>query len=148
MPKIILKADGLGVVIVLLPFKKPKLEVYIFNRPTLASFSMMEFTTTGFELMHHDSGNTIHFSIFTMQIFPPSKKITIPKYNGVSYSYTEKLFLLLLKTISYACVMFNENCFIDTACTLKLRVINPSYLRNVPGWQSFYKPDPRVSAVK
>ena len=41
---------------------------------------------TGFELTYRDSGNTIHFSIFTMQIFPPSQKITIPKYYAVSYS--------------------------------------------------------------
>ena len=40
----------------------------------------------GFELMYRDSGNTIHFPIFAMQIFPPSQKITTPKYNAVSYS--------------------------------------------------------------
>ena len=28
----------------------------------------------GFELAYHDSGNTIHFPFFTMQIFPPSQK--------------------------------------------------------------------------
>ena len=31
-------------------------------------------TLSGFELTYRDSGNTIHFSIFTMQIFPPSQK--------------------------------------------------------------------------
>ena len=41
---------------------------------------------TGFKLTYRDSGNSIHFSIFTMQVFPPSQKITIPKYNAVSYS--------------------------------------------------------------
>ena len=46
----------------------------------------------GSNLTYCDSGNTIHFSIFTMLIFPPSQKITIPKYNAVSYSETEKLF--------------------------------------------------------
>ena len=86
MPKNILKPNWLGIVIVQLPFKKPNLEVNIFNRPTIPSFSMMEFTTTGFELMYHYSENTIHFSILTMQIFPLSKKIRIPKYNAVSYS--------------------------------------------------------------
>ena len=54
-----------------------------------------------FELTYRDSGNTIHFSIFTMQFFPSSQKITITKYNAVSYSKTDKpFFLLLLKTIS------------------------------------------------
>ena len=33
---------------------------------------------TSFVLTYRDSGNTIHFSIFTMQIFPTSQKITIP----------------------------------------------------------------------
>ena len=46
----------------------------------------------GFELTYRDSGNTFCFSIFTTQIFPPSQKITITKYNAVSYSETEKLF--------------------------------------------------------
>ena len=40
----------------------------------------------GFELAYRDSGNMIHFPIFTMQIFPPSQKITILKYDTVSYS--------------------------------------------------------------
>ena len=31
----------------------------------------------GFELKYNDSENTIHFSIFMMQIFPPSQYITI-----------------------------------------------------------------------
>ena len=35
----------------------------------------------GFELMYRDSGNTIDFSFFTMQIFPPSLKITVLKQN-------------------------------------------------------------------
>ena len=46
--------------------------------------------SAGFELMHRDLGNTIHFSIITIQIFPPGQNITIPKYNKVSYSKTEK----------------------------------------------------------
>ena len=79
MPKIILKADWLEV-------KKPKLKVYIFNRPTLSRFTMMEFITTGLELMYRDSENMIHFSIFTTQIFPSSQKIMILKYNAISYS--------------------------------------------------------------
>ena len=43
--QILFKADWLGVVIVQLSFEKPKLKVYIFNRATLSSFAMMEFTT-------------------------------------------------------------------------------------------------------
>ena len=44
------------------------------------------FPRSGFELKYSDSGNAIHFSIFTIKIFPPSQTITIPKYNAVSYS--------------------------------------------------------------
>ena len=36
---------------------------------------------SGFELTYCNSGNTIHFSFFSMQFFPPSLKIAIPKYN-------------------------------------------------------------------
>ena len=50
-----------------------------FNRGSVHS------NTTVFKLMYCDLGNTIHFSIFMSQIFPPSQKITIPKYNTVSY---------------------------------------------------------------
>ena len=59
--------------------------------------------------MYRDLGDTIDFSIFTMQIFPPSQKITITKYNAVSYPETEKLFfLLLLKTISICQAVTNR----------------------------------------
>ena len=44
-----------------------------------------------FELTHGDLGSTIHFSIFMMQISPPSQKILIPMYNAVSYSITRCL---------------------------------------------------------
>ena len=44
----------------------------------------------GFALTYRDSRNTILFLIFTLQIFPPNKKITIPKCNAVFYSETEK----------------------------------------------------------
>ena len=58
---------------------------------------------SGFELTYRDSGNTIHFSFFTIQVFPPTQKITIPK--KVSVSQTEEqnqnsFLLLRLKTIS------------------------------------------------
>ena len=52
---------------------------------------------SGFELTYRDSGSTNHFLIFTMQIFPPSQKITIPKYNAVSYSLAENLSSALVK---------------------------------------------------
>ena len=42
-------------------------------------------------------GNMIHFSIFMMQIFPSSQKITIPKYNTVSYFKREELFFAAVK---------------------------------------------------
>ena len=47
--------------------------------------------------MCRDLGNMTHFSIFTMQISPPSQKITIPKYNAVSYSETETFFSAAIK---------------------------------------------------
>lgn len=50
--------------------------------------------SAGFELMHRDLGNTIHFSIIMIQVFPPSQNIMIPKYNKVSHSKTEKQNLL------------------------------------------------------
>ena len=50
------------------------------------------FNQTGFKLMYHDLGNTIHFSFFMMQFFPPSLKIMIPKNNFlVSFNHKEKL---------------------------------------------------------
>ena len=52
---------------------------------------------TGFKLTYRDSVNATHFSIFTMQIFSPSQKITISKYNVVSYSEAEKLFFPAIK---------------------------------------------------
>ena len=62
----------------------------------------------GFKLTYCDSGNMIHFSIFTMQVFPLSQKITIPEYNAVSQSKTDSFFLLLLKTISICHVLANR----------------------------------------
>ena len=47
--------------------------------------------------MCRDLGNMTHFSIFTMQISPPSQKITIPKYNAVSYFEKEKFFSVAIK---------------------------------------------------
>ena len=38
----------------------------------------------GFEVMYHHSGNTMHFSFFTIRFFPPTQKITIPKKVSVS----------------------------------------------------------------
>ena len=42
--------------------------------------------TPEFELTYCDLGNTIHFPIFKVQIFPFSQKIMILKYNKDSYS--------------------------------------------------------------
>ena len=33
----------------------------------------------------------------------------------------------------HACVMFDENSFLDAACMLKLQVLNPSYLSKLRG---------------
>ena len=57
--------------------------------------------------MNRDLGNTIHFSIFTMQIFQCSQKIMIPEYDTVSQSETGSFFLLMLKTISICHVFTN-----------------------------------------
>ena len=38
-----------------------------------------ELYTSRFELMYRDSGNIMHFSFFTIQFFPPTQKISIPK---------------------------------------------------------------------
>ena len=48
----------------------------------------------------------------------------------------------------YGCAMFDENNFIDAACRLKLRVINPSYLKKLCGCYSFYETDLPQSAIK
>ena len=64
---------------------------------------------SGFELTYRDSGN----SNFHDTSFSASQKITIPKYNTVSYSWTEK------KLFKNAFVVFYENSFIAAAYTLK-----------------------------
>ena len=48
----------------------------------------------GFELMHDDSRNLIHFSFFRMQFSPPSLKIKIPKYN----IERKRIYFLMLMT--------------------------------------------------
>ena len=45
-------------------------------------------------------------------------------------------------------VMFYENSFIVAACTLKLRPINPSYLKKLCEWKTFTKLIHLLSAVK
>ena len=45
-------------------------------------------------------------------------------------------------------VMFYENSFIVAACTLKLRPINPSYLKKLCKWKTFTKLIHLLSAVK
>ena len=37
------------------------------------------YTIPGFELTYFDSGNMMYFSFFTIQFFPPTQKIMIPK---------------------------------------------------------------------
>lgn len=48
-----------------------------FQKETL--FPTLLHYKTRFELTYQDAGNTIHFSFFLMQLFPPSQKTTIPK---------------------------------------------------------------------
>ena len=40
-----LKADWIGVVIVLVPFEEPKIKVSVFDRATLSGFATREFLT-------------------------------------------------------------------------------------------------------
>ena len=88
--------------------------------------------------MYRGLGNMIHFPVLKMQIFPHSQKIihsknnTIPKHNAVSYYETEKqnFFSAAVKNnLSYA--KFDKDSFVAAACTLKLQVINPNYLRKL-----------------
>ena len=97
------------------------------------------FRFTGFELMYYVLGNRIHFSILKMLIFPPSLKIMvsiiqflIPKQRKITFS------LLLLKIISLSIYIY-DNSFIAVACTLKLKAINPSYLKNYVSGKTFMK---------
>ena len=58
---------------------------------------------TGFELMYGDSGNTMHCSFFTIQFFPPTQKITMPRKVSVSYKYK------ILKKKIFLAVQFKNN---------------------------------------
>ena len=75
--------------------------------------------------MYCDLGSTIQFSFFTMQFFPPTEKIMIPKYDKFFFSQTKEqkqnFFLLLLsKRISICVVIFYEKSFIFAAHTCEL----------------------------
>ena len=88
------------------PYKTTFLKKHL--RLKLEMKMLEEDIVSGFQLTYCDLGNTIHFSIFMMQIFPPSQKITIPEYNAVSNSEIETpFFLLLLKTISISQALTN-----------------------------------------
>ena len=39
-----------------------------------------------------------------------------------------------VKACMHVCVMFDENSFTVSACSIKLRVINASYLKKLHGW--------------
>ena len=69
-----------------------------------------------FKLTYGDSRNMIHFSIFSIQIFPSSQKITIPKYNTVSYSETEKQNFLSAAVKNH--FDMHVSCFMRTALML------------------------------
>ena len=69
---------------------------------------------SGLELRYRDSLNTI-LIVFSVQVFPPSQKITIPKYEIVSLSLaeTQNFFLILpIKKISICTDMFSERIFV------------------------------------
>ena len=69
---------------------------------------------SGLELRYRDSLNTI-LIVFSVQVFPPSQKITIPKYEIVSLSLaeTQNSFLILpIKKISICIDMFSERIFV------------------------------------
>ena len=65
---------------------------------------------SGYELKHRDSGNTIQFSFFTMQFFPPTQKITKPKSDFHKPRNKNKTlsFCYRLKQFKYAYVIFTK----------------------------------------
>ena len=59
---------------------EPQLIAHNFKGFANVSKSMMrKLGLSGFELMYCDLGNAMHFSFLTIQFFPPTQKITIPK---------------------------------------------------------------------
>ena len=63
----------------------------------------------GYELTYCDSGNLIHFLFFTMQLFPSTQKIMIPKYDKCLFAYprnNSKTFLLLKNNSSIHLSLF------------------------------------------
>ena len=77
-------------------------KMVIHDLPSFLSSAItnIRFRFTGFELMYHVSGNRIHFSIFKIQIFPPTQKITVSIIQFlISKQKKQIFFLLLLKAI-------------------------------------------------
>ena len=72
----------------------------------------------GFELTYRDSQNTIHFSFFTIQFFPPSLKITIPKQSFFLNGETNLIFLVPLEKISISTfhALWKQFCY-SCICT-------------------------------
>ena len=82
----------------------------------------------------------ISFVNFHNANFPTKSEIKIPKYN------TEILFLnreaklsfcCCQKQFQYPCAMFYENTLIAAAYTLKLRAIDPSYLKETQTFEAY-----------
>ena len=99
-----------------------------------------------FELSYRDSRNASHFSIFPMQTFPPSPKIMIRGIIQFLFPKQTNFFSAAVKNNFNIHVSSLKELIIAAACTLKLRVINPSYLKKL--WRCFYETDPPVNAIK
>ena len=72
---------------------------------------------SGLKLTYCDLRNMVHFSFPTMLFFPPSQKITTPKYDSLCNKQSY-FFLLQLKTIYFN---IHVSCFMRTVLLL-LRV--------------------------
>ena len=80
----------------------------------------------GFELRYLDLGNMIHFSIFMMQMFPSSQKITIPKYDS---------FLFQKRNFFFAAVKNNFNMTgVDKSLTCVRYVLEILNFTNCRTW--------------
>ena len=84
-----------------------------------------------------------------MHIFLPSQKESW--YQSIiqlliSKERNQTCFYCCEKQFQYACVVYKKS-FIAAACTLKLQVINPSYLKKLSEWYNLYETHLPVSTI-
>ena len=97
-----------------------------------SAITNIRFRFTGFELMYHVSGNRIHFSIFKIQIFPPSQKITVSIIQFLIPKQKKTNFIS-------AAIKSNLSNHLCPTSTLKLKAINPGYLKKYFSGKTFTK---------